>query len=174
LPSPLGHALAGATVHLLGARSREEALSPVHALVTIGAAVAPDLDLILRFVDGRNHHQGASHSLGAALLAGLTVSLIASWRQRDAAARLGLLAVLGWSSHVLLDYLGRDTTPPIGLLALWPMSHAYFKFPWPLFLDIGRTLDWTVVRHDAVAVAWELVVLLPLPALLLRRRLRMG
>ena len=28
-----------------------------------------------------------------------------------------------------------------------------------LFLDIGRTLDWATVRHNALAVAWEIVLL---------------
>ena len=74
---------------------------------------------------------------------------------------LALAVGLAWSTHVLLDYLNVDTHPPIGILALWPLSAAYFKFPWPIFLDVGRTLDLGTMRHNALAAAWECVVLLP-------------
>ena len=172
MPSPLGHALAGLTVHLLTARDRADVLRGARAFTIVAAALAPDLDLLLKYVDGQNHHQGASHSLGAALLAGLVVSLVGAWRRDERPVWMGLLAMMGWGSHVLLDYLGRDTHPPIGLLALWPVADGYYKFPWPVFLDIGRSFEWTAILHNSIAVAWELVILLPIPALLLRRRLR--
>jgi membrane-bound metal-dependent hydrolase YbcI (DUF457 family) len=129
--------------------------------VSVGAAVAPDLDLLLRFVDGQNHHQGVSHSIGTTMMAALLVALVARVRGSPHALSLGVAAAAGWASHLLLDYLGRDTHPPIGVPLLWPFSGAYFKFPWPVFLDIGRTLDWHTVRHNALAVAWETVFLLP-------------
>jgi len=69
---------------------------------------------------------------------------------------------MAWLSHVLLDYLGADTHPPIGILALWPFESGYHHWPWPLFLDIGRTLEWATLRHDALAVGWEILVLGPL------------
>src|SRR2546428_11776621 len=75
MPSPVGHGLAGLTVHLLTARDRADVASLRHAAVAVAAAVAPDLDLLLRFVGGRNHHQGASHSITCALLAGGAVAL---------------------------------------------------------------------------------------------------
>ena len=55
-----------------------------------------------------------------------------------------------------------DTNPPIGIMAFWPFSSAYYKFPWPIFMDIGRTLTWTTVIHNVVAGAWEAALLLPL------------
>jgi membrane-bound metal-dependent hydrolase YbcI (DUF457 family) len=162
MPSPVGHALAGLAVHLLTARDPAERASRPRIAVTLAAALAPDLDLLLRFVDGRNHHQGASHSLGAAALAAVAASLLA--RTRGWARPLGFALGAGaaWASHLLLDYLSVDTNPPIGIPLLWPLAGGYFKAPWPLFLDIGRTLDWHTVRHDALAVTWEVVVILPI------------
>ena len=172
MPSPLGHALAGLTVHALAARRPGQLFEVRRVALTVGAALVPDLDLLLRFVDGRNHHQAQSHSLGCALLAGLVVWGVATWRRWP--RPLGWAAVVGlaWTSHVLLDYLGSDTHPPIGLMALWPASSGFFKFPWPVFMDIGRTLEWETIRHNAVAVAWETILLVPPLLLAWRHRLR--
>ena len=134
------------------------------------AATAPDLDLLLRLVDGRNHHQAESHSIGCAALAGLLVWAVGGLRGWHRPAQLGLLACLGWLSHVALDYLGRDTHPPIGIMALWPLSGGYFKFPWPVFMDIGRTLEWGTVFHNALAACWELTLLAPVVWLAWRSR----
>jgi membrane-bound metal-dependent hydrolase YbcI (DUF457 family) len=175
MPSPLGHALAGFAVHTLTATSRGELYDVRRAALVTAAALAPDLDLLLRFVDGRNHHNQETHSLGFALLAALLAAALAGWRGWPSPARWGLACGIGWSSHLLLDYLNVDTHPPIGLLALWPLSAEYFKFPWPIFMDIGRTLDGHTVRHNAVAAAWEAVVLLPPLAWAWRsRRNRLG
>jgi membrane-bound metal-dependent hydrolase YbcI (DUF457 family) len=166
----VAHSIVALSLHALTARDRQEATSLRRAAVFVGAATAPDLDLLLRFVDGRNHHQAESHSIGCAVIAGLLAwALARAWRLAQP-ARWGTAAALGWGSHVALDLLSRDTHPPIGLMALWPLSAGYFKFPWPLFMDIGRTLDWNTVRHDSLAVTWEILALAPL--LLLSWRLR--
>src|SRR5437867_7749201 len=103
MPSPVGHGLAGLTVHLLTARDQVDLASVRHAAVAVAAAVAPDLDLLLRFVDGRNHHQGASHSLTCALVAAGAVALIARLARWPRALGLGMTAGAAWGSHLLLD-----------------------------------------------------------------------
>ncbi len=162
MPSPLGHALAGLTVHVLSARDAAERKSLGRAALLAAAATAPDLDLMFRFVDGRNHHQAETHSVGAAALFALSVWAIQLLRHRPRPAALGLWAGVSWLTHLVLDYLGLDTHPPIGIMALWPLDSGYYKAPWTLFMDIGRTLEWATVRHDALAVAWEIVLLGPL------------
>jgi hypothetical protein len=162
MPSPLAHGLVGLTVHVLASRDRRELRDRWRLGVTVGAALVPDLDLAFRLVDGRNHHNFAFHSIGFALLAGASgaaVFRLLRWRR---ALALGAVVALAWTSHLVLDYLNVDTNPPIGLMALWPFSSAFFKSPLPLFMDIGRTLTWTTVRHNLVAGAWECVVLVPL------------
>ena len=164
MPSPLGHGLVGLAVHAVTARDARDLGNVRRALVISGAAVAPDLDLLFRFVDGRNHHQAETHSIGAAILAALAVGVFARLAGWTRAAGLGLLAGIGWLTHPLLDYFGNDTHPPIGLMALWPFDRGFFKSPFIVFMDIGRTLDWETVRHNVVAVSWELLVLTPLLA----------
>jgi len=162
MPSPIGHSLAGLIVHALVARDREELGDARRAAVTVGAALAPDVDLLFRLVDGRNHHNHETHSVGCALAAAAAVFVAARTRGWTRPGRLAVAAGLGWLSHVLLDYLNKDTTPPIGIMALWPFDDGFYKFPHPLFLDIGRTLTWATARHDALAAVWEAVVLSPL------------
>ena len=172
MPSPLAHGLVALTIHALAARDRETFGDFRRIGVTLGAALAPDVDLLFRFVDGRNHHNNETHSIGLALAAaGLAAAVFRLLRWRRP---LGLAAVVGlaWTSHLVLDYLNVDTHPPIGLLALWPFSAAYYKSPVPIFMDIGRTLGWQTVRHNAVAGAWECVVLVPPLLVSWRHRLR--
>lgn len=172
MPSPLAHGLTGLAVHALVARTRDDLYDVRRAAVIVGAALAPDLDLLFKFVDGQNHHNQETHSLGCAFLAGLLAYAVARPLGVRSPRAWAVPVALGWASHVLLDYLNVDTHPPIGILAFWPLSGANFKVPWPIFMDIGRTLDWPTVRHNAVAAAWEAVVLVPLLALVWRSRRR--
>jgi inner membrane protein len=172
MPSPVGHTIAGLTVHVLTARAGPELLDWRRAALVTGAALAPDLDLAFRFVDGRNHHGRETHSLGMALFVAAVTLGLAALLRRPRAAVLAAAVGLAWSSHVLLDYLNVDTSPPIGILAFWPLSTGFFKFPWPIFMDVGRTLDLATIRHDALAAVWECVVLLPVLAWAWRLRTR--
>jgi hypothetical protein len=162
MPSPLGHGLVGLAVHAVTARDAREAGSLRRAAIIAGAAMAPDLDLLFKFVDGRNHHQAETHSIGAAILAGLAAVLMARAARWGAPVAFGAVVAVAWLTHPLLDYLGNDTHPPIGLMLLWPFDGGFYKSPWIVFMDIGRTLDWRTVRHNVVAIAWELLVLTPL------------
>lgn len=170
MPSPVGHAIAGLTVHVLTARDEPELLDHKRIVTLVFAALAPDLDLLLKLVDGRNHHQQHTHSVGFVVLAGLVAAAIFRLLGRPRPGRLGAAFALAWLSHLLLDYLNNDTNPPIGLLALWPLSDQYYKFPWPVFLDVGRTLTWETIGKNLLAAAWETVVLLPLFSLAWRFR----
>jgi inner membrane protein len=172
MPSPVGHALAGLTVHVLAARNPTDLHDRRRAAVAVAAALAPDVDLLFFLVDGRNHHDYETHSIGFAFCAALVAFGAARACRWARPLNLGVTAGLAWLSHLLLDYLNVDTTPPIGIMALWPVGAGFYKFPWPLFLDIGRTLNWATVRHDGLAAAWEAAVLTPL--LLGVWRLRQG
>lgn len=100
-----------------------------------------------------------THSLGAALAAGLAV--LAWTRGHD--VRLATAVTLAWASHVLFDWLGSDTTPPLGVMALWPLSSAYYFSNAFIFEAISRRywLDgfW---RHNILAVVSEAAMLGPL------------
>jgi len=132
-------------------------------------ATAPDLDLLLRLVDGVNHHRGPSHSLGAALIAAAAALAL---RRSGLGAPGAIAAGAAWASHVLLDFLGRDTTPPFGEMALWPLSEAFFISPVSVFLDIPRSFTAEAIRHNLFAAALEIAILGPIAALCWRRAKR--
>jgi hypothetical protein len=122
----------------------------------MAAAVLPDID----FLWGR--HNMETHSLGAAVMAGLAV--FAWTRGRD--LRLAVLVAAAWASHVLFDWLGSDTTPPIGVMALWPFSaDYYFAYAYWFEAISRRTHLPNFWSHNLWAVATELALLGPLTLL---------
>lgn len=120
----------------------------------------PDLDILVGI------HRGPAHSLGAALLVGGLAGAVAVGR-RLPVTTVAAMCSLAYASHVLLDWLGRDRSSPSGLMALWPWSSAFYKSGLDLFLDVERRY-WLVnafVFDNLRAVAWELLLLLPVAAL---------
>jgi membrane-bound metal-dependent hydrolase YbcI (DUF457 family) len=116
------------------------------------ASVAPDLD----FLWGR--HNRETHSLGAAVLAGLAI--LAWTRGRN--PRLAVAVALAWTSHVLFDWLGSDDTPPLGVMALWPITREFYFANAYVFEAISRRywLD-NFITHNAWALAKEIALLGP-------------
>lgn len=134
MPSPLGHALAGlATGFLVAGRGSQPDRGPRwlgrlegQAVLFAAVACAPDLDLIV------GTHNGPTHSIGAAVLAGLAVF---AWTR---STRLAVAVAAAYSSHVLLDWFNQDDSPPLGVMALWPFSREHFMSPWPLLPAVSR------------------------------------
>jgi inner membrane protein len=155
VPSPVGHFLGGAIVGTIAAAPSQTRRFVITCAV---AACLPDLD----FLWGR--HNMETHSLGAAVMAGLVA--LALTRGRD--PRLALAVVVAWASHVLFDWLGSDTTPPLGVVALWPWSSEYYFSNAFIFEAISRRY-WLegFWRHNILAVVSEVVMLGP-PLVVLR------
>ena len=153
MPSPVGHLLGGAIVG--------QAVAPSALLLCAVAAVAPDLD----FLWGR--HNQETHSLGAAIAAGLAVL---AWKKQP---RLAIAVTLAWVSHVLFDWLGSDTTPPLGVMALWPLSSDYY-FSGAFFFEAISRRYWldNFISHNLWAVAREILILGPVLVVVTALRLR--
>ena len=72
-----------------------------------------------------------------------------------------------YGTHILLDWLGKDTAPPFGLPALWPFSSRYYISGADLFMEISRRY-WKpdeFIVGNLKAVGWEMLVLGPIAAL---------
>jgi membrane-bound metal-dependent hydrolase YbcI (DUF457 family) len=158
MPSPIGHALAGIAAGWIVAPPPRERRAMLGRAAGYGlVAASPDLDLLV------GAHSGPTHGLGAALLAGATAWLFLRSARRSRAARVALAITAAYASHTLLDWLGTDTSPPIGIMALWPFSRAYFEYPWHVFMAISRRYwlreFWV---YNLRALARELLILVPI------------
>lgn len=121
-------------------------------------AALPDIDFLLPIA-----HRGPTHSVAAAIAAGLAafgVTTILSGKV--AGRRTAALLALAVLSHVLLDWLGQDSSTPRGVMALWPLSTSYFISDLNLFNAVDRRY-WLsgFWRRNAIAVAREVAILLP-------------
>ena len=126
-------------------------------------AIAPDLDLLF------GAHREASHSLGAAVLAGAVAFLAA----RDNRWRWALAVTLAWGSHVLLDWLSNDTRPPIGVMALWPLTHDYFKAAIEIFPPVSRRYwEGRFWLYNLRALVMEVLIVGPVTGVVLWRMRR--
>jgi inner membrane protein len=173
MPSPVGHALGGliAGWAIAGAPDvrtthwREDVRTAVRASAPFALlAVAPDLDLLVHL------HSRYTHSLGAAAIVTLVAAAFAPPRRR---AVFALACGAACASHVLLDWLGSDTSPPLGIMALWPFSSDFYLSDRGWFLATDRRY-WLpgFMARNLYALLWELILLAPPAALTwwLRRR----
>jgi len=165
MPSPIGHAIAGVIVGSLVSPRRDNGVRAIAAYAAAG--MAADLDLLV------NAHSGPSHGIGAALIVGVMTWAIL---RRAGAGRSAIAAcamAMAYASHTLLDWLGTDSSPPIGIMALWPFSHRYFESPWHLFMAISRRYwlpeFWT---FNLLALGRELLILVPIVVIVLAIRRR--
>lgn len=165
MPSPLGHALGGLIVALtLAPDGSSRTSSPPYprpwrrlwALAVISACL-PDVD----FLWGR--HNMETHSLGFALIVS---AVVYAWERRagtGAPARAALVAFAAVGTHVLFDWLGSDDSPPLGVMALWPLTSEFFFADAFVFEAISRRY-WLpgFVAHNAWAIVREVLMLGPL------------
>ena len=154
MPSPVGHALGAIVVGWAVVPRRDLA----GAAILAAAALAPDLDLLF------HTHRGESHSVGAVVVAGAAAGIITGrlwW---------GVAVSLAWGSHILLDWLSNDTRPPLGVMALWPFTHEYYKAGIEIFPPVSRRYwESRFWLYNLKAVVVELLILLPLAALIISR-----
>lgn len=158
MPSPIGHALGGIAAGALVARRPGWRALALFAL----AGALPDIDFLLPI-----QHRGPSHSIGAAVMAGGATLMILGFVRRPLdRVRLAAAIALAYASHTLLDWLGADSSTPRGLMALWPLSSAYYVSDWDVFAAVSRRY-WLpgFVEGTVKAVLRELVILVPAAAL---------
>jgi inner membrane protein len=158
MPSPIGHALAGAAV-VWGADAVDRRQSTPTLVATAAIlAAAPDFDLLLsRF------HRTATHSLLAVLLVFMIAAAVTG---RVTRWRTAWICAAAYASHLLLDWLGVDQFMPSGIQLLWPFGQRFFISGWDIFgpterrdLFLKATMD-----QNLRTVAREVLILAPIAA----------
>lgn len=151
MPSPIGHALAGYAAGALVAGRPAGTLAldriPVRVALFAGLACLPDIDFLF------HSHSTYTHSVGAVLI----VTVLAALLIRRPSLVAACAAAYG--SHLLLDWLGRDTNPPLGIMALWPFSRAYYMAPVPIIEPVSRNFHWEYFwSHNLRVVGLEILI----------------
>ena len=147
MPLPIAHSMMGYAISEVAEAANVRLTNKKWLNVSIFVTLAnlPDSDFLPGFLLGEpnRYHQWFTHSLGFAVLAGLAGAWF-YWRRnqlKQNAERVGLygmfigLAVL---SHVMLDLLTWDTTPPKGMMLFWPFERNHYDVRWDFFLSSRR------------------------------------
>ena len=181
MPSSIGHTIAGAAVAWLidlipGDRQwRIAPRGPAWyaqagggvTVTCIALAAAPDLDLLF------HTHRTATHSLSAALAVGGVAALMARLFRRPV-ARLAIMCLAAYGSHMALDWMAVDRIVPYGIQLLWPFDERWTISGWNVFAQTERHRLTTLVvlRQNAAAVAREIAILLPVAVVVWRVRVK--
>ena len=140
---------------------------PAFGVLCAALGVLPDADLLVGL------HSRYTHSVGAAAVVGLLAALAwPRWRRvvdPHVPSRLvfALACAAAWASHILLDWLGSDTTPPVGIMALWPFTSSFYQSDLHWFSAISRRYWLPEFFALNLRAAWrELWLLGPLAVLI--------
>jgi inner membrane protein len=164
MPSPIGHSLMGYLAYRTTAKA-----TTVHqwrlVLLYVFAANAPDLDFLpgILLGDVSRFHHGPSHSIAAAAVFGVLSAAFFSQK-----IQAFLIAFSLYLSHVLLDYLVRDPSPPFGVPIFWPLNNEYEMAPFAFFYPIRYPTSFSTPLipivfnlHNLFTVITEVLFLLP-------------
>jgi membrane-bound metal-dependent hydrolase YbcI (DUF457 family) len=173
MPSPIAHALGGVAVAwgadlLPGRPSGPYAPGVLHAatsriaLTCACLAALPDVDLLLPIT-----HRTVTHSFAAVAAIGVLM-IIAAGVTGKVTTKIALMYMAAYASHLLLDWLQADPTPPFGLQLLWPVSSTWFISGWSVFRATERRhfLELATMERNAVAMLQEFAILAPAMAVL--------
>jgi membrane-bound metal-dependent hydrolase YbcI (DUF457 family) len=161
MPSPIAHALGGAAVAWLADRTpRRPAADARVATACAVLAALPDADLLLPMA-----HRTVTHSLAAVAIVFFIVS-IAGAVTGKVTVRVALICAAAYASHLLLDWLQADPTPPFGIQVLWPFSPAWVISGVNVFRATERRhlLDAVVMKRNFVAAVQEVAIMAPIAA----------
>ena len=156
MPTPIGHVLGGlSAAFFASAACRPRLVTPALLGAAAAAAVVPDFDLLF------GSHRTYTHSIGAAIVVALVTTALL--RKQPNAVASGLAIGAAYASHFVLDWFGKDSSNPPGLMALWPFSSSYYLSGFDLFREVSRRY-WRpqeFVVGNLMAVGAEVFFLLP-------------
>ncbi len=186
MPSPVGHVIAGAAIG--------RAITPDDPRVVWWCAIlATSADVDLLFPGA---HRTVTHSVGAVMFVTILAILVTGKvtavgvrpgdrsgdRSGTDPGRVGVrprvcplivgALVAAFASHIILDWLGADPTPPQGIKLLWPFSDGWYISGWDIFRGTARRNIFTArsMWINATAIAQEIAITGPIAWVVFRLR----
>ncbi len=171
MPSPIGHALAGAAIAFGSAPAigiRNPGAPPdsrrlrILTITCAALAALPDIDLAAPYT-----HRTITHSLVATAVITIIAAVVTGQVTTRFVWRTTTICAAAYASHLLLDWLAVDDVPPRGLQVLWPFSDRWFISDWDLFRGTARREIFSAasMRANVLAVVQEIATLGPIAAL---------
>jgi inner membrane protein len=155
--STIGHVFVGAAASRYATPSGSGARGVAAWALITGAAILPDIDLVLPAIGVPDSltlgHRGATHSLIFALIIAAGITLVLAAAQLPV-RRIAIAATAAIGSHALLDTLTRGP----GVAWLWPFSSV--RLPTLPILPIAPVDD-LLTRHGLLLLAAEALVFAP-------------
>lgn len=165
MATPLGHALAGGCIGTVC-----DTGAPLRRRLALGAllGIAADVDFLPGILTGdpSRFHHGLTHTLLAVALV-VAITLVVASRRRGAQVTLFGLA---YASHLVLDLLTYDDSPPQGIPLLWPLWSGSVQSPLSLLPRVIHTDASPFNLHNVGIAVLELTTLGALLFWLVRRR----
>jgi membrane-bound metal-dependent hydrolase YbcI (DUF457 family) len=134
-------------------------------------ACLPDIDLLFGLWKNQvnTYHRHWTHSIGFVFLCGMLVFLWANRRfGRGIQWRQAIFSSLLVFSHLVVDILTRDGSPPYGIPLMWPFESKYIYSPVAVFPSLVKSqesrhfLESVFSAHNAWSVLSEILVLGPI------------
>jgi membrane-bound metal-dependent hydrolase YbcI (DUF457 family) len=160
MPSPVAHAIGGVAVAWVADRTPDRATSARVTIACAALGALPDADLLFPIA-----HRTVSHSVIAVAVILLVMSIAAAVTGK-VTLRIAVTCAAAYASHLLLDWLAGDPTPPHGIQVLWPMSSRWFISGLNLFRATEREhfLELATIKQNFVAVVQEMTIMVPVAA----------
>jgi inner membrane protein len=132
----------------------------------------PDLDVlpVLLLGDAPSFHRQWTHSLIAAAGFALLLAGLAGW-QKSEKIFFGIWGGAVYLSHILLDMLLNDPSPPHGVKLLWPFSESYYIFSFTPFASFHYgdptvgIISMFFLPHNVATMVREVFLMAPWVAL---------
>jgi len=138
MPLPIVHSYAGYSIYRLSRKDRDRGSWGGIILAVLLANLA-DFDFFPGIFVGEmgRFHRGITHSLGAAILCGAFIGLIAHLSKRGSFLKNFTLASAAYLSHIVLAFFSEaGSHMPI----FWPLSSTMIRTPVTLFIREGEFL----------------------------------
>jgi len=169
MASPVGHTLFGMALAIRNGQNKQNGWKklPWIALLTC----LPDIDLLFGLWKNQanTYHRHWTHSIGFVVLCGILIFLWTNRRFRQSIQwRPALMGAMLVFSHLIIDILTRDGSPPYGIPLLWPFNGKYIYSPIAVFPSLVKSqesrhfLESVFSAHNGWSVLVEILVLGPI------------
>ena len=139
MPTPIAHSLCGYIIYS-SVKIKDDKINWKTLFSFIVLANLADLDYLPGIYINKPNifHHGLSHSIVAAIIVGLSISVIYKFNSEKKFFKNFILFSSLYLSHVVLDFFTVDTSIPLGEQLFWPFTNEYYISSISLFRDISK------------------------------------